>query len=146
MNTIKGLVEKRYDNDRFPKTSLVVDGVKYGDYDGSKTAGIAQGDMVEITFKVSGQYKNISKRVVKVEHTGATPSTAPIKSSAPAGKLPISLARDRAIIRQNALTAAVNYSTPEATPEAVVEVARVFENYTSGDELEDAVNELNGGQ
>ena len=56
------------------------------------------------------------------------------------------LSKDRLILRQNALTAAVNFTkdAETITPEQVIKVAKIFEAYTSGDadlkEVEDALN------
>lgn len=57
------------------------------------------------------------------------------------------LSKDRLILRQNALTAAVNFVNENydgAEPSTVIKVAKIFEAYTSGDadlkEVEDALN------
>lgn len=67
------------------------------------------------------------------------------------------LSKDRLILRQNALTAAVNFvshvgvvgkGAPE--PSEVIRVAKIFEAYTSGDadlkEVEDALNTPNAAE
>lgn len=51
---------------------------------------------------------------------------------------------DRAIIRQNALTNAVAHvRDPDVSPQQVLEVAKIFESYTSGDDVEQAKMEMN---
>jgi len=57
------------------------------------------------------------------------------------------LSKDRLILRQNALTAAVNFVNQNydgAEPSTAIKVAKIFEAYTSGDadlkEVEDALN------
>lgn len=57
------------------------------------------------------------------------------------------LSKDRLILRQNALTAAVNFVNKNydgAEPSTVINVAKIFEAYTSGDadlkEVEDSLN------
>lgn len=56
------------------------------------------------------------------------------------------LAPERTINRQNALTNAVNFCNEETSPEEVIEVARLFEAYTTGDldaaEAEEAMKEI----
>ena len=48
--------------------------------------------------------------------------------------LPVMLTRERAIIRQSSLAQAVNYCSALSTkPEEVIEIARIFEAYASGD-------------
>jgi hypothetical protein len=49
--------------------------------------------------------------------------------------LPVMLTRERAIIRQSSLAQAVNYcaGANEVTPNEVIEIARIFEAYASGD-------------
>lgn len=59
------------------------------------------------------------------------------------------LSRDRAIIRQNALTNAVNFCTSlvdnkevDWLPEEVIQVAMKFEKYTSGDLDKEILNDM----
>ena len=52
------------------------------------------------------------------------------------------LSRERLIIRQNALTNAVAFTSGSASNiEEVLEIASAFERYTSGDDLKDALAE-----
>ena len=98
-------------------------------------SGISPGDTVEISIK-DGKFWNTVRPV----------STGPVSYSAPTavasskkpvqGGFPVAIDHySRAIIRQNALTNAVNYCSGSTTipKEEVVEVARFFETYTSGD-------------
>lgn len=107
-------------------------------------------------------YKNIKGKctpaVVSGAHIGtpyaasfSSASTAPRLAAAPsytpkAGE-PV-LSKDRLILRQNALTAAVNRcntSHPDADTNFIISMAKEFEAYTSGDaDLEEAKKVLEG--
>ena len=100
-----------------------------------------RGDTVEFNFdtvvKGANTYQNV-KGNVRVVGTSARPvegsSEGRDSPRMPMGLLPVQLARERAIIRQNALTAAVNYcGGPGTSPSEVLDIARIFESYTSGD-------------
>ena len=109
----------------------------------------SRGDSVEFNFdsvtKGENTYQNV-KGNVRVVGTSArpvegasSPSSGDSGTRMPMNLLPVQLSRERAIIRQNALTAAVNYwsaapaDTKSPAPSDVLEVARIFESYTSGD-------------
>lgn len=95
------------------------------------------GDEVTFDYTEKGPYKNIkgSVSVSKTGDGGVVGSSSVKKVGA------IILDRDRAIIRQNALTAAVNFlpGSLDCPKEQVIETAKYFESYTSGDmDLEEA--------
>lgn len=89
------------------------------------TQGVVQGTPTTIT-------NTGSTREVPDGNTGSSQSRSPLM-------LPVMLARERAIIRQNALTNAVNLvgslfnEEEKANVELVIGIAREFEAYTSGD-------------
>lgn len=110
---------------------------------------INKGDV--ITFDAGPTGKYLQK--VKITSGGSSPSpsnggssNAPVKAvggrTFPVG----ALAPERTINRQNALTNAVNFCNEETPPEEVIEVARLFEAYTTGDldaaEAEEAMKEI----
>ena len=138
---------------------VTVDGEKYSTYPPSTVLTCRPGDYVSFEYvdkpginKVTGAtviYKNI-RGPINVAAPGSAPaptgmavppkgySPAPYKAPEEVGK-PI-LSKDRLILRQNALTAAVNFvgrmdigDGPRPTTEDVVAVAKKFEYYTSGD-------------
>jgi hypothetical protein len=124
-------------------------GIKVGDlwysaFTAATLDGVERGDEVsfESVLDKTGKYNNIKGAVKK----GGT--TVPVSGASSDGTLKVlkpSLDRERSIIRQNALTnAREHYSSVvdfkaleslsiEETCKAVIEVARIFEAYTSGD-------------
>lgn len=78
-------------------------------------------------------------KYIKVNGTGGGSASAAPKprsvNSSPAGRtFPVGKsAPERTINRQNALTAAVNYCNENHSPEQVIDIARMFEAYTTGD-------------
>lgn len=99
------------------------------------------GDEVFVTFQTTPQgYRNIKGlTVVAAGSGGPVPqiNTAPKRSGGGSRTFPVEpLAPERTINRQNALTAAVNFHVHQVdgtTKEEVVETARYFEAYTTGD-------------
>lgn len=95
----------------------------------------SKGDVVEFD---DGGGKYIQKiRVVgagEVPTASSSPKPRSVNSS-PAGRtFPVGKsAPERTINRQNALTAAVNYCNENHSPEQVIDIARMFEAYTTGD-------------
>ncbi len=98
-----------------------------------------QGD--EVTFDDGG--KNYLKNYQVLNASGNAPHNPVNQAPASGGSAPARTAsvsddaRQSAIIRQNALTNAVNYTVgtnAENSPEDVVELAKVFYAYTSGTE------------
>lgn len=135
---------------------ITVDGEKYSAFAASQIQ-CRVGDFVDFEYIEKPSvtragtpvvYKNIKGNVVPGAGGAATAAgtaSPPRGFTPPPTKVgePI-LAKDRLILRQNALTAAVNYcnilvgSLPsntgeEPSPELVVEIAKKFEYYTSGD-------------
>ena len=124
---------------------LKIGGRTYSAFDGA-AAGIPAinvGDSVSFQYvekagtgKFAGiTFKNIQGKVTKM--------TAPAAGSAPSNTKAMPPSdRERAIIRQNALTNAVNYFTSSTSHEAseddidaIIQIAMGFEEYTSGDLL-----------
>lgn len=105
-------------------------------------------------------YKNIKGKCTPSGASTATPyaasfssaSTAPRVAAAASAYTPKAgepvLSKDRLILRQNALTAAVNRcntSHPDADANFIISMAKEFEAYTSGDaDLEEAKKVLEG--
>ena len=123
---------------------LKIGGRTYSAFDGA-AAGIPAinvGDSVSFQYvekagtgKFAGiTFKNIQGKVTKM--------TAPAAGSAPSNTKAMPPSdRERAIIRQNALTNAVNYfnninkTTGDDDIDAIIQIAMGFEEYTSGDLL-----------
>lgn len=110
---------------------------------------LEKGDFITFDSGPTGKY------LQKVRKSGSAPvaggigggsSNAPQKAvggrTFPVG----ALAPERTINRQNALTNAVSYCGNESSPEEVIDVARIFEAYTTGDldaaEAEAAMKEI----
>ena len=80
--------------------------------------GVTRGAVVELEEATNAKgYTNITT-IKLVEAGSAAPSTAPVKGA--------KFSREELIIRQNALTNAVNYSGPDVTPEGVIEIMEQF--------------------
>ena len=139
---------------------VTVDGEKYSTYPPSTVLTCRPGDYVSFEYvdkpgvnKVTGGtviYKNI-RGPINVATPGSAPaptgmavppkgySPAPYKAPEEVGK-PI-LSKDRLILRQNALTAAVNFfghtgfddEDHTKYPDYIIAAAKKFEYYTSGD-------------
>ena len=104
-----------------------------------------KGDYVEFAYKSviknGNEYRNVQGVVSGTAVSPAGGSTREIPENNGGGQsrsplmLPVMLARERAIIRQNALTNAVQYagSVNGVTVDVVIGIAREFEAYTSGD-------------
>ena len=104
-----------------------------------------KGDYVEFAYKSviknGNEYRNVQGVVSGTATSPAGGSMREIPENNSGGQsrsplmLPVMLARERAIIRQNALTNAVQYCTTLNTTstQEIVNVAREFEAYTSGD-------------
>jgi len=121
-------VDKVWNNEGHPKRALVIDGKKYGDYDGSKSAGVNNGDTVSFMYKESGQYLNVFSKVTVVTAGNGASSSTPQGGSpaAPQG----ADNRQVMIMKQNGLGHAVNYcnaNMPDGyQPEAAIDVAKQF--------------------
>jgi hypothetical protein len=133
---MKGVVEAV--STKFGKFSVMVDGNWYGTKEEwAPTPRPQKGDEIEFDPK-GGKYLN-KCRIVSVDS-----STLSGGSSGPASA-PKNTDRERAIIRQNALTNAVNFciascTTEELSEEEVIITAMKFEKYTSGDMLKEAAS------
>ena len=104
-----------------------------------------KGDYVEFAYKSviknGNEYRNVQGVVsgTVVSPSGGSMREIPENNSGGQSRsplmLPVMLARERAIIRQNALTNAVQYagSVNGVTVDFVIGIAREFEAYTSGD-------------
>lgn len=138
MSIITGEVEAKAKTGK----SIMVNGVWYSAYSSATLDGVSKGDTVSFEEQVKGSFHNIKGKVSvggsPVEGCTATGATVPAKVG-----LPIKLDRERSIIRQNALTNAReyviyakrandNFNVDIDTP-LIIEIAREFEAYTSGD-------------
>lgn len=124
MSMIEGVIEAvRKDGKGFK-----VGEAWYGAFNATELSHVSRGDTVRFEFTRRGEYNNIKGAVEKVAAVAASQSAA----AASSGK---SFDVQAAIIRQNALTNAVNYSvgvlqSPEISD--VIATAKQFEEYTSG--------------
>lgn len=143
MNQVTGFVVEK-NNIGVGKGSNIVlsDGKKYGLYDPAPFNELSVGDEVQFEFTQKGQYTNIKGGITK---TGKTNPNAAAEAPAPKasaggwnkGQFPIGN-RDhaRSIVRQNSITNAVNFAShfvKGATPDDIVDIAKVFEAYSCGD-------------
>lgn len=140
MSTITGEVEAKAKTGR----SILVNAVWYGAFASATLDGVERGDTVtfESVLDKTGKYNNIKGVVQKVRGTATSPlADGTFKVLKP------SLDRERCIIRQNALHNSVLFvgdHVEEPSPERIIEVARIFEAYTSGDmDLEAAKKVVN---
>ena len=150
MTIVTGVVANA--NDNFGKCNILVNGVWYSTKaEWAPKIRPVLGDSVEFDDGGSKYLKNC-----RITSSGGGVSVAPTAAGASAGgyvpkskggfqerTFPVApLAPERTINRQNALTAAVNYHTNIATGsnrEEIIETARYFEAYTTGDlDLADA--------
>lgn len=139
MPTINGIIEAK--SNKFDKWSILVDGEWYStkfEIKGEK------GDTV--AFETPEGKKYVNK--LRVVSGGGGVASIPKNTGGgfAKGTFPVPL-RDgsRAIIRQNSITNAVKYATGcELAVEEIIEIARKFEAYSSGDldmaAAEDAVD------
>lgn len=148
MAKVSGVVEAI--STKFGKFGVLIDGKWYNTKPEWLDVQPNKGDSVE--FDDGGKNYLKGLRIV-----GGGSGSAPAASSAPARSsggrtFPIAPdAPERTINRQNALTNAVNYynhtgRVGDVSPEDVVETARIFEAYTTGDldaeEAKKAVEEM----
>lgn len=135
-----GVLEKIYVNQRqnrqngntFNTYRLVINGEKYDG--GTKAPPCTEGTPVGFEFSETQYGKKITSLIPQAGvPMGSVMSPSP-QASPPAVDNPVKLSRERCIVRQNALTNAVNYmKDAAAAPLEVIGVASVFEAYTSGD-------------
>jgi len=142
MVTIEGIVSTVSVQERNTKygikkaTSFQINGEWYSG--GFKEWEVDKGDEVSLTFETNAKgYKDV--KGIAVVHKGSPGPAAATGVPRPGRSFPIDpLAPERTINRQNALTAAVVFITTTTVPvlptvEAVIETARAFEAYTTGD-------------
>jgi len=147
-----GIIEEVIDNGKGKGSGIRVGGAKYGVYDptASGMGDVAVGDNVSFRFSTkdgSGGivYKNLQGRITKTAAGASPTAVAPPAasgggSSRGRGGFPIGLEDgQRSIIRQNALTNARELyvgtggdMTPRTTS-LIIDLAREFEAYTTGD-------------
>lgn len=161
--TIRGIVEEVMNNGVGKGSGIRIEGKKYGVYDpgAAKLGAVNVGQEVSFRYterpdkaNPSVSYKNISGAitVVAAGSGGATVGA----SSVPSNINSVSLSRDRAIIRQNALTNAVKVVTEIGDQygiigadgnvvDAIISTAMKFEEYTSGDMDKNIMAEVEAG-
>ena len=132
-----GLVEAKKGDGK----AILIDGDWYSSYMGIGLRKVDRGDKVTIIWKhdKTGRWKNIQGDATILEKGEEVMETATAPSEVSAPRVTkvgaIILDRERAIIRQNALTNAVKWCDSGAgiTIDVVISTAKVFEAYTSGD-------------
>lgn len=147
MGLVTGQVTNKHNN--YSKVNICVNGTWYSQkeewWNGPQPEA---GD--NVSFDDGGRnyiknFKNLggADPVASTSATTAS-SAAPKKEFIPDSFPMAALAPKRSINRQNALTNAVNFSSRSdeiRTPDQIIEVARSFEAYTTGDvDMEEALN------
>lgn len=144
MSVVKGVVEAK--SNKYDKYSILVNGNWYS----SKYEIRAEkGDTVE--FDDGGDGKKYARKVRVVSEAGSGESTSSNSGNSRTPGFPVGVdTKDRSIVRQNSLSHAVQmvigmtipapYDSWEEREEAtklfatlIVETARIFEDYSSGD-------------
>lgn len=162
---LTGIVQEVINNGVGKGSGLKIDNLKYGVFDPVKSGldVIAVGDEVTFNWSQKGQYKNIQGAITKTGNTGTPAPTASGPSSGwkvsggnKGGGRPFpipALDGQRSIVRQNALGHSTSLITSlvsdgryesydaETIAEHIVGVARIFEEYSCGDDAEKAANE-----
>ena len=151
MTQVTGVIEAT--TDKFGKFNVLMDNGKWYSTNPERAPNPrpVKGQTITFDSGSTGKYLNS----VRIEGgASATPATKPasgggsFSANSTARTFPVApLAPERTINRQNALTNAVAYYThfddDVPTPENVIEVARKFEAYTTGDlDLEEAKREM----
>lgn len=154
--SVVGIVEEVINNGKGKGSGVRILGHKYGVYDPADAGldAIAEGTTVSLRFKEKDggggiTYKNVQGKITTVKDgtpVTASPEAAPAggttggskyRKNGEEGGFPIhARAYERALDRRNALTNAVamaSYSTVAVSPEDIIELARKFEAYTTGD-------------
>jgi len=143
MDNMKGTVENTFTDDE-GNFKFKLDGIWFSNKF-KKAPELRKGDEIDVEFVHNTKFKGQFWKNVRVLHSGGgAPTPSSTGSSRPAG-FPVPYTSDkRAIIRQNALTNAVNslktnepmqvaeYDNKEFS-ELVIRLAMKFEAYTSGD-------------
>lgn len=131
--SIVGIVEEVINNGKGKGSGVRINGSKYGVYD----PAAANMDAIEAGMNVSLRYtekdggggikyKNVQGRI--------TPVKGDVAATAPAAPQGVVGGREQAIIRQNALTNAVNFGVAQGVDDTnvIIGIAQAFEEYTSG--------------
>lgn len=142
-------------------SGVKIDGLKYGCFDPVKSGIdiVAVGDEVSFDWVEKGQYKNINGRVNKTGNTG-TPQASSAPAATGGGKsggggdfvFPIpALNYQRSVVRRDSIAAAsslianlmpADVATDfDQVGDLVVDIARKFEEYATGDDVEKLANE-----
>jgi len=135
MTTTTGTIEAV--THKFEKFNVLLDDGKWYStkLEWAPSPAPVKGDVVTFDSGATGKY--FSKVRITGSGGGTAPSGSPSAGSvkAPTGRsFPVAaLAPERTINRQNALTASVNYAAEGTSPEGIIELARYFESYTTGD-------------
>jgi hypothetical protein len=158
---LTGIVQEVINNGVGKGSGLKIDGHKYGCFDPVKTGLdlVAVGDEVTFDWVQKGQYKNINGGITKTGNTG-TPTASPSPKANTGGgtsgggdfQFPIpALNYQRSVVRRDAVTQAVNLIarlTPadhtldlDPLADLAIQIARKFEEYETGDDVEKAANE-----
>ena len=136
---LSGVISKV--GDRGTSFQLEGDFSWYSAFNPEQLCGAKAGDKVSFMYATK-QYKNDPEKIYKNIRGNLTihasspdpqPNRAAVSPLPSAKKGEPSLTRERLILRQNALTNAVNFSNPESSVEQVLEIASLFEGWTSGD-------------
>ena len=140
MDKITGTVENTFTDDE-GNFKFKLDGIWFSNKF-KKAPELRKGDEIDVEFSHNTKFKGqFWKNVRVLSSGGGAPTPRSTGSSRPAG-FPVPYNSDkRAIIRQNALTNAVNALTDgddsvvdiQSFSEEVVKLAMKFEAYTSGD-------------
>lgn len=152
MIPVSGVVESKSNNGK----SIKVNGEWFGAFSPATLTFVNRGDEVSFTYAKdkTGQYNNIKGAVTVGKGNGLQSQTDQVKSDAPApapthrpykGGFPVPMDdHSRSIIRQNALTNARELfcwaldpngeeSNSDENAKRIINIARIFEDYTSGD-------------
>lgn len=118
----------------------------YSAFKAEQLSGAQKGDQVEFNYKTNGNFKNIDGSVTRLGSGGGSAPQAAGGGNAPKRQYNAGGGRSfpvgktdggRAINYQNAVTNAVKFleytKANGATPEDVIEVARYFAAFTTGD-------------
>ena len=148
MTQVTGVIEAT--TDKFGKFNVLMDNGKWYSTNPERAPNPrpVKGQTITFDSGSTGKYLNS----VRIEGGAPAPTASKPASSggsfsanSTARTFPVApLAPERTINRQNALTNAVAYyGDNDVTPEQVIEVARKFEAYTTGDlDLEEAKREM----
>ncbi len=157
---LTGIISEVINNGVGKGSGVKIDGKKYGCFDPVKTGLdiVNVGDEVTFDWVQKGQYNNINGRINKTGNTGApqvavppAPSTGGYSGGGNSDfQFPIpALNYQRSVVRRDCVTQAVallaTYGEPSVDPdqtaEIVIAIARLFEEYETGDDVEKLANE-----